>query len=680
MISKWDAACMHFLVETYPPKVNAPWQMICSIQDIPEEDWKKDISLSSILKETGHIYWQEQRISAETCSALAKAYREKSLEHIVIGNVFDDAVHIARITNTDFNSVRELFHSSDRAKMQFFFGVEPKMEVAPPPRLVSQTLIEQYYIELPHPSTKTARMYLGTGEKLHSYSPEGREIWFMSQKFSDKELVVRPEIVAAYILAMKKPAFNKNLLSQEYYAQNSKQYALWSYDLHKRQVEECLVHVPPHTVVVAPGDGAGVVTDTWTGEVYSGDPYPSSDRVRKENMIATIMRATRDLRLRKTNGLLIASYITSLLSEAELDVLKSWSGPVMWIDAHNKCPFVGAQHISHGVFFKNCPPEWHRIVVCSEPWAGEQHIPYSENLLRLEKVTYHSVPNKSVQYWQAMRPFATTRPWNPENRNEVVVCHDLQEFIQCYSPRANIYLTSVGKIVEEVSPFRVTLGNAFKWRHVYQIPLDNPLQDWLISKSHYAIDQARQIMWFCFTYERHIEEEVVVLGDRFSVIVSEFSQMTVLPPFVVVSAHPDKRAILVKTLYGLQRWQVTNEFTRELVSSYIQVYSGNYSGWLQLLSEFELDPYLPQDDDLHRYYVIAKEYWDKIMLRKPTPFRSPLYWFGDSDETFPSYVTRKLQMQGLPFDANKLKMFLSGDRFINSLSWERRSSSTWGVW
>jgi len=120
--------------------------------------------------------------------------------------------------------------------------------------------------------------------------------------------VTSHQLYAMYFSMMwQKPRF----VDEDYYAANS--YGMWTIDAHINQIDRVLKMIPSDVVIVAPGDGIGVVSRV-RDNVVAGDLYVNSmthKNVRKESILSTIVRGKEC----KESKVFLLSYITKFMTD-----------------------------------------------------------------------------------------------------------------------------------------------------------------------------------------------------------------------------------------------------------------------------------------------------------------------------------------------------------------------------
>jgi len=263
------------------------------------------------------------------------------------------------------------------------------------------------------------------------------------------------------------------LLDVDYYQENSLNYSSWSFDVHSKQVAKVVLAIPRHYRLVAPGDGWGVVKKVAPHKVYSTDIVKGIDAT--ESFSSTFDKL-------QPGDVLVLSYLWSLLSPKDQELVLSWDGPIVLIDSQPR--IMGFSTDGEGLFSRNCD-DWFLHTITPEGYH-EQTILYSENLLRLPCVS-PLVQTSAYLY------LITHRPLVPRSSDGTVVCSNVVEALRV-KDKCSPYLAPIGKIWNDTTPTSCELGVQWETRRVYSLP-DNCPNIKVIEKYSYWARKTE-----CFTF------------------------------------------------------------------------------------------------------------------------------------------------------------------------------------
>jgi len=161
------------------------------------------------------------------------------------------------------------------------------------------------------------------------YMSEGRDYHVKEDAYGGGDEFVpsyiRQQVFTTLFLAgWKEPRYQE----PSYYHSS---YGIWTLANHQDQWRAVVASLSPDTVIVAPGDGVGVLSGMWGGKIVAGDisiPSSALSSVHQESIIDTLNRA------RDTEGtkVLVLSYISSFITEAEWELIEQESWPVFILD------------------------------------------------------------------------------------------------------------------------------------------------------------------------------------------------------------------------------------------------------------------------------------------------------------------------------------------------------------
>jgi len=258
-------------------------------------------------------------------------------------------------------------------------------------------------------------------------------------------------------------------------------YAMWSLHNHQSQWKSILEKLPGDAVLVAPGDGVGVISSMWQGKAVCGDAVVLSSthqRVVKESVSETIMRSRSE-----EKRIFILSYIYDFVSEVDWIAIAQAECPVIIMDFrdHVRDDLGAVSVIGKGIV-------GYRIEgLVSFVRESRDYVPkmlYSENLLNLNKVLLMTpsypadyllsiAPNKSYYAMtDAMVDYIFQRGGNVEKYTGQMVTplvNSIDELIPIL--HLSPYFAPIGKVVTAFVHVDVSLLTKFKTRTVYTTAL-----------------------------------------------------------------------------------------------------------------------------------------------------------------------------------------------------------------
>jgi hypothetical protein len=181
---------------------------------------------------------------------------------------------------------------------------------------------------------------------------DGKDVSFQYKEGCCGELdpAIASQLFAMYFsYQWKKPRFK----DEEYYDLPS--YGLWTVDAHINQMERVLEGVPKQIMVVAPGDGIGVVSRV-RDKVIAGDMAVNCMthfNVKKESITSTIARG----KAYENKKIFILSYVSAFMTDSDWDALKDEM--VVVVDAYHviraEIQLVGDSRARSGGLWSNRP-------------------------------------------------------------------------------------------------------------------------------------------------------------------------------------------------------------------------------------------------------------------------------------------------------------------------------------
>jgi len=466
IVAEWPMKAFHHLVDTQPEGNEKPWQELCSISDIPLDQWYANIPAEEILrrvKKPAMAIWWAQRFSSEQL----KEMRPDETKIMVL-TCIDTMVYYVWGTLRNLMMDRNLFCYQQLAFLDMVLGRASKIACVVETKV--ERIVEPVFCVAVGPRDMDIRSFKGD---IHaSYETIGtKDKIYMLSKRPSKGAPVAIEVPKSVKLAWLRRTFvvaqKQDYLTQVYYQASMEQYSSWSFELHQKQVAQLLENLPTDSQIIAPGDGIGVVAKQWKGEkpVIAGDlvSTPWSEGVVQESFMDTMNRGL-------SGDVLILSYVLSMMNEEEKRCVSMWRGPVMVIEPKDHMILQGFEHVGPGVWIKDVPRIYRPVVSVSEGPARTYGVAYSENLLTLPEISCLT-DNIAVQYWKSMRPQGKVVVWT---KGEVIplVIATLPEYF-FYKSRIQgsiVYLAAIGKFWDGgAEEFLMDAVNTITTRRVYKI-------------------------------------------------------------------------------------------------------------------------------------------------------------------------------------------------------------------
>jgi len=289
----------------------------------------------------------------------------------------------------------------------------------------------------------------------------------------------------------------------DYYRNPS--YAMWSLVNHQKQWLPILSSLSKDSVLVAPGDGVGVISMIWHGEAVCGDAIKissSHERVIKESISETIRRSEG-----RPNRVFVLSYVYDFLTEVDWLFIERTGCPVIIMDFkdHVREGLGKIEVIGKGIV-------GYRVKgLISFVREDRDYIPkmlYSENLLNLNNILVLSpsypidyllaiAPNK--QYYavgDAMIDYVFQRGGNVQRykgQEVTPLVNSIDELIPILHLRP--YFAPIGRIVTEFKNVDISRVVTLQTRIVYTTILSEVNKLKLVSVPH--VIHGFQIFFFC---------------------------------------------------------------------------------------------------------------------------------------------------------------------------------------
>lgn len=613
LIATWPVTASHPYVDALPEFKEYEWKKQQFIGTYTPEQWYGGLPLSVTGGKADLYYWQEEKLSYEQCQMFKKNII------VQIGCVKEDHIHTLTFSSNQVEEFLPLFHHSDRQKIRIFSGLGLKMEQIMPVRPIEQKKDEaNLHIEITRPSFEG--MVVGvpdlTSTKIWTFSTEHKIYNFFSRRVDPLVTLSIPDAIKhTWMQHVREPAFDKDFLNPDYYVASKMDYSFWSYSAHVIQINSILKTLSPSSFLVVPGDGVGLVDSLWPGGLVAGDAAYSSGRVQKETFITTLVRGARA----NQHGVLILSYVTNLMTQAEVEVMNMWKGPVVWVDNSDFCPIKNALHIARGVFVRGLAIN---PVIIGESTSLPRHQLYSENLLRIENISYFGPKNHSIQYWERMRPFSQASAWYEGNPYPLVFDNlkEYGDFISRHGHRPHAYLNSTGTFIQSPIPVLIEEDTSFHSRIVYYTHVKNPHVSLIQRKTHWA--QTQDMFLFTFPHgQSSFELPNGTAKTRYTVLpytgpIKEMFSCRILSFW--------DEAVVVNTLRGTLTWKPRIPFHLILMKEYFATFA--HSGWEEGMASLVIKhpQVLTQEDQ--DYINHLSKYVAGSYSRVPNPLYIPINW------------------------------------------------------
>jgi hypothetical protein len=307
-----------------------------------------------------------------------------------------------------------------------------------------------------------------------------------------------------------------------YYQKGMDPYNVWSFPMHRRQMEQLVAPLPLSTLLILPGDGCGVGARVWKGQVVAGDQVHTSmthASLRKETLMETFQRGCRrDL----GQAVIIFSYCWRFLSEEEKKRVMSSGKPLWVIESTNYLPMPAQFRLyGPGLFGMNIPDEFIPAIFSAERnkhvYSG---VLYSENLLTLVSIVAFSY-SEHLDYLIKMRPMVPVQ-FSPSYKGNVPICNEVdlasvpmaatvEDFVMAMKeyPGGDIYFAPIGRkqmVPQVLSRDHLRGFVVLRSRHLYVVEDQSDIRKMMIGVPHYVRD--RKIYFFCSGEEGEYKFEV----------------------------------------------------------------------------------------------------------------------------------------------------------------------------
>jgi len=337
---------------------------------------------------------------------------------------------------------------------------------------VGETIVKEYLyfsmIGTGQPNYTSVRVQ----ETLEPFDPfitireNGREMMFQ-YKDGCRDMTtncVASQLFAMYFSAMwKKPQFKQ----EEYYDNPS--YGMWTIGPHINQIQRVLRKIPSTMLVVAPGDGIGVISRV-RDNVIAGDMAVTSmthPKVHKESITSTILRGLEQER----EKVFVLSYVSAFMTESDWDSLKDQN--VIVVDSfhviiptmQSQLRVVGPGVVSYGV-----------EDLLSDTWEFRKkhvNVNYTENLLNARGFDLDT-DSPATNYLLTIAPGKGYYPLN-DRMKDYLVEHGIEPAEKSFGVRLvntlqalgdGGYFSPIGKYVRDVPIVYVGVKSVFPYRTV----------------------------------------------------------------------------------------------------------------------------------------------------------------------------------------------------------------------
>lgn len=646
-LSDFPATRFHHMVDVQPIRANAPWVRLGYWDNVTDDEWYSGISAAEVLKKFSPyemlgdvsqcwcsypVYWHAERIPDKG--------KMKPWDEVVIVTIERSVLWAVRMSVLKIvHTVPELFNSRDLG----FFKIlcdriqkpEEKPQVATEKSFQEEEKNGHVYVWLVtrHPVVSQVQAYVGDPKAVSSTEKmyDGKTYHLCDRPKSPTEPTSVPYVVACLWLQQTfKMDRAVNYLDPAYYKRDFVTYTSWSFGIHVKQVASVLAALPTMTTVVAPGDGVGVVSSLWRRSV-TGDMMGTPSR--------TFLEVMEEGRRADSTSVLILSYVYSLFSELEKQVVASWPGPVYEIDCRSYPLVPGAVCIGPGVFVRNFYQEMYspgltaftedalrlkktKGTIVPAPPEGvmvPQEQLYSENLLRLTSISYWK-ENPSVAYYRAMRPFSSVSQWQKGKTSEPPVIHNLQELVDFWLLEGEyiVYLASIGQFVERAQFVDISLLTRLSVRSVYCVRKDDERVSYLKKRCSWAPFKDFILITFSASAViRFSGQGREVAYFRQEIVVSEGVDSVRSASILDRSPY----GILFSTPFGLVRWTRKGQLSALLVDLYARLVCGDMKKYSDVLSADRVSLIPGVDND--EVYEILNAMKDQL---EPDCMTNPLGW------------------------------------------------------
>lgn len=641
-ITEWPASYSHFLVDVQPEYLPAPWEFLTYYDTFEKDLWGSNLSPETVIDQLGVSFngdyldhdiciWQGQPFGAK------KTQMKLSTRVVVLCMFRSQIMAIVSTIQELMEKFRELINSRERG----FFSMMLSSPIVKPPLLlpiqdINTSVIPAIYIWLvtKSPVLEQVQGFEGdvSSSVLHEFSLSGIRYRLVSKPRREAKQIAVPAGIARFWLRMTFVVDSaQDFLSSDYYARDMFSYSMWTYEGHKRQVRMVLSMIEPGVCVVAPGDGIGIVASLWRNSVV-GDMYANTcaiPDIPKESFMATMVRGLEQASKSLQSVVLLLSYVYSLFSDEEKEIVRTWPGPVIEIDARSTSSLSHMATVGPGIFCRGFDKL--KMIPLPEKSLSVSEQQFSENLLRLPAISCYK-DSPTVQYYRTMRPLAPVESY--PGSVFPVVTHSLQDAIEVWKIYGfmSLYLGSTGSFTS--GPTYVVRGavNRCAARHVYAISKDDPCVK-VLKKS---VQWSMWNDWFFYVFLGEMDLRFEISEPRCKMkcrfIVGKNQDM--LSVSLVTRVHTPK--ICIMTPLGLVSWVIRGSVSAKLLTMYLHAFCPDQklsfeSDKSVLLKEWNFFSSFPDErpsfdlgqskfDRLEEYI----DQWQDYLI--PDPLCNPLGW------------------------------------------------------
>jgi len=342
---------------------------------------------------------------------------------------------------------------------------------------------------------------------------------------------------------------------------------------------------------------------------------------------------------RSPKQLLLLSYVTVFMSVVELEQMEKFAGPIIWVDSHDLCPFSSFTLVSRGVAFRDLPIP--KQYISAEPCSPARTQLFSENLLRLETISYELPKNDSVLYWERMRPFGKSVQWTRQELAPLVL--DSVKDGVCHQYNNNSYLAVTGLMSKPVDYIVMEQETKVTGRRIYGM-----------SKSHPAINSLRKRT---FWYE-NADLFYCIFPDKISSYDCAESLATATVKVVpYVSNFPrlycakllsswNVNTVTVLTIHGILKWRLWSKEIKAQIEIYLREFA--VPGWDRTLDSTDIVtfPWSPGPEVVEQVRV-----YNRTRVLSPNPCYFPWLWAAEPRKICSDFYSAAFKLK---FDIREL--------------------------
>jgi len=306
------------------------------------------------------------------------------------------------------------------------------------------------------PQAKDVLTYEGKGEGLPIFADGMKYVMCpdpISTVLIDVPIHVKEVFLKTYAFVNTPIHLKKS--EAEYYEKRNDPYSVWSFPVHSVQINHVLRLISPNSIVIAPGDGIGLIARNWAGKSVCTDRVISgltAGSVVRSSITDTLMSSSQ-----MPDGVLVLSYLSAFMTRDDWSIALSTKRPVFVLDV--KAPPMGLVHggegerfftrIGRGLWVANST-----VLPVTDFWKETEKassIMYSENLLRNLRYLYFK-PGVYAEYVDVMRPFSGSRPLVETDleTEEMILAESVWDAMLAENSyrRAPVYCGVLGRVIE----------------------------------------------------------------------------------------------------------------------------------------------------------------------------------------------------------------------------------------